>query len=491
MKRPKLLFIFLLGITSFGNRAWCQSYVSDADFDAITAQVESRFGQIYEIESTVNVDSSVHNAIVENGAIENPYGTLQGCIVFAAKGKFVSIDYDVPKGFVGIYRQGQVIWYSDTLISDEVVTGVRITGSTDLNNEGRVDIITSWYEGMRQQIEYLWIFSWDGHIGTLMNTVDEKDRSAIASKSDLFQFVDVNADGVKEIQGKWRETPDEEFRLVTYSWNGQLYGKWPSTPQPPASSYLPRNRVNITVKSFVRKLQNQLLYSYVIENKSSSVQEIDEILLYTKSLSVQNGSGRPKWRFRLLKRSLMGWTNLFLELNTIKRGEVDTSFSYESVGLPFITTYYVRGSNPSLIQPPYDEDARFRDKIENSVKGPTLGPADPPTPFNGLAFLDTLLSYTRQSAELRWLGRDRDDDCDDDERPDDGVVRNIENRLQKARRELVRGDSVKARKELLKLVRKVDRLQRRGERVMTSESYALLKYNTEYLIERLPERRRR
>ncbi len=121
----------------------------------------------------------------------------------------------------------------------------------------------------------------------------------------------------------------------------------------------------------------------------------------------------------------------------------------------------------------------------------TIGGVNLPSPFMSLFFIDTLLSYTRQSAALGWLGRDRDDDCDDDERPDDGVVRNIENRLQKARRELVRGDSVKARRELLKLVRKVDRLQRRGERVMTSEAYALLKYNTEYLIERLPERRRR
>jgi len=123
--------------------------------------------------------------------------------------------------------------------------------------------------------------------------------------------------------------------------------------------------------------------------------------------------------------------------------------------------------------------------------GFTVGPTAPPANFVHVAFLDTLLSYTRQSAQLGWLGRNRDDDCDDDERPDDGVVRNIENRLQKARRELVRGDSVKARRELVKLVRKVDRLQRRGERVMTSEAYALLKYNSEYLIERLPERRRR
>ena len=154
-----------------------------------------------------------------------------------------------------------------------------------------------------------------------------------------------------------------------------------------------------------------------------------------------------------------------------------------------VNDYYPRVdevSNPDSLA---DEIDRDREAVK--YRGLTVGPTAPPANFVTLTFLDTLLSYTRQSAQLGWLGRDRDDDCDDDERPDDGVVRNIENRLQKARRELVRGDSVKARKELVKLVRKVDRLQRRGERIMTSEAYALLKYNTEYLIERLPERRRR
>jgi hypothetical protein len=119
-------------------------------------------------------------------------------------------------------------------------------------------------------------------------------------------------------------------------------------------------------------------------------------------------------------------------------------------------------------------------------------------------YLDTLLSFTHQSADLGWLGRGRDNDCDDDERPDDGIVKNIELRLQKANRELTRGDSVQARKKLEKLVQKVERIWKRSQEeekkhgrdrwerqdnvIMTSEAYALLKYNSEYLIDRLPDK---
>jgi hypothetical protein len=146
------------------------------------------------------------------------------------------------------------------------------------------------------------------------------------------------------------------------------------------------------------------------------------------------------------------------------------------------------------------------DSIREAVNfyGWSVGPTAPPLDFNAPVWVSTLLSYTRQSAELGWLGKERDDDCDDDEQPSDGIVKNIEQRLQKAKRELLKRDSVQAREELEKLVQKVERIWKRSQEdekkhrkdkwekrdqvIMTSEAYALLKYNTEYLIDRLPEK---
>ena len=102
---------------------------------------------------------------------------------------------------------------------------------------------------------------------------------------------------------------------------------------------------------------------------------------------------------------------------------------------------------------------------------------------------------------LGWLKSKRDDDRDDDEKPEDGVAKNIEKRVEKARKELVKGDSIKARKELEKFVKKVEKFYKESDKeedknkpekvVITSEGFALLKYNAEYLIDRLSEKRKK
>lgn len=167
---------------------------------------------------------------------------------------------------------------------------------------------------------------------------------------------------------------------------------------------------------------------------------------------------------------------------------------------------------PSIDDPNRTISIAQMDSIREAVKyhGWTIGPTAPPLNFDASVWVDTLLSYTHQSVDLGWLGKTRDDDCDNDEHPQDGIEKNIERRLTSAQRELQNGDSVKARKDLQMLVNKVDRIWKRGQAiekkhehdrgdwwqhrkdwvVMTSEAYALLKYNTEYLIDRLPERER-
>jgi len=260
-----------------------------------------------------------------------------------------------------------------------------------------------------------------------------------------------------------------------------------------------RNKIRIVVRASIMRLLNDVTYSYALSSLLESQQKVWQfwVIFKVPKDSVKNVSTISGWRVATpeVERTVsIRWGSPGSA--DISPGESRGGFIVESIMPAGVVDYYAEGYAP----PPAWEGSVAEDTIPGyddltpygpGIVGKTVGPFLPPDPFASLNFLDTLLSYTRQSAALGWLGRDRDDDCDDDERPDDGVVRNIENRLQKARRELVRGDSVKARRELVKLVRKVDRLHRRGERVMTSEAYALLKYNTEYLIERLPERRRR
>ena len=156
--------------------------------------------------------------------------------------------------------------------------------------------------------------------------------------------------------------------------------------------------------------------------------------------------------------------------------------------------------------------------------------------------MDTIASYKHRSVALGWLSNDksRERECektirgrgwykkheigkirrwevngswDFDKDWNNGIIGMLDKRLDMAKRALMRGDSVKARRELQIFVMEVELVYGLGEKpdvrskkqearnkksevrgqkeVMTGEAYALLKYNAEYLIDRLPAERRR
>lgn len=117
---------------------------------------------------------------------------------------------------------------------------------------------------------------------------------------------------------------------------------------------------------------------------------------------------------------------------------------------------------------------------------------------SSISLIDSLIAMKHQAVDLGWLRSRRDDDCDEDEKPDVGIVKNLDNRLEKAKRELMKGDSVKSRNELEKFVAKVDRLRKRSETaekknrpdgvILSEEGYLLLKTNAGYIVNRFPER---
>jgi hypothetical protein len=260
-----------------------------------------------------------------------------------------------------------------------------------------------------------------------------------------------------------------------------------------------------TVSSMVTRGNGGYRYDYRVNNARTAKQSIWLILVMTEG-SVLSFHAPLGWDVDLTSgaqaRRRVEWgasdTTYF-----IKPGDTLLGSSILSNDPPAITNYFAKGwiDLPKVdIEP--DSIVGGGDVFETSKSGFTIAPSTPPIPFVPLAFLDTLLSYTRQSAALGWLappgqGRDRDEDSDEDEKPEHGLVRNIEQRLNKAKRELQRQDSVKARRELEKLVKKVERVWKRSQdeekrgrkQRMTSEAYALLKYNTEYLIDRLPKKK--
>jgi hypothetical protein len=115
-----------------------------------------------------------------------------------------------------------------------------------------------------------------------------------------------------------------------------------------------------------------------------------------------------------------------------------------------------------------------------------------------LIWIDTLLSYVHQSHELGWINNTRDDDAEEDEQAQDGIVKNLEKRLTQTRDLIVKDKMGAAKNRLEKFLHKVEKLWDRQQKeearnkknpkiIFTSEAYALLKYNGEYLLDHLTE----
>ncbi len=468
--RKYIYALAMIVICPFGQSlAQLGAGVTEGDFSTIQTLVNSIFGPgKYEIFDIVNVDSTKDPGAPDG--VEDPYGTLKQCYVFIARGKGMLLETR-PKGFIGIFKNGQIIWKSDTLINNDEVVNAEIVAIGDLNRDGKVDIVTKWQEGMRGDIAYLWIFSWDGHIGSVINDINAEHRSTIVSVLDDLHIVDLNGDGIKEIVGKWSDVPMEEYPTVTYSWNGQLYGKWPNPPQPPPGGSLPKNKADVAVKATVtRDTDGSLLFSYVVENKPTSLQKLESFLVMRRTDSISVQLNRSAWE-SLVRRKVPSilWVDLS-ETNLISQGEKESSFGIRTPALPVITSYYAQGWNGR---------GNLAEIFTNSVQGKTLGPADPPNPFVPVAFIDTIASYKHRAFALGWI-KNR------------GIVQSLDAKLENAKRQLQRNNTTAAKNILQAFLNEVEALwkkenQRRNPQgvQITSEAYALLKFNAEYLIAQL------
>jgi hypothetical protein len=269
--------------------------------------------------------------------------------------------------------------------------------------------------------------------------------------------------------------------------------------------YEPTTKINPFIWANVSKYSDTsgFYYQYKLKNDISSKQRLEDFDIEILS-SIQNIKSPDNfWKHSFYSFvPVFGWYNTKGEygladpFDGIAPDSIEDGFSFISSGLPAISNAYFKGKSNIILAFPAEPPAQiemFLDTIDvfpnYCVIRKTIGPKSVPDPFIAITFLDTLLSYTRQSVQLGWLKNGKDNDCDLDEKPDDGVVKNLENRLLKARNELNEGDTVKASpigasRELEKFIKKVERISKRSD-VMTGEAYALLKYNAEYLLERL------
>ncbi len=139
----------------------------------------------------------------------------------------------------GIYKNGQIIW--DDYPGTEADFASKLFATKDINNDGEVDILeteTDFTRNTRESsISYLWILSWNGKTGKIINDIDPiTHQSILVSTDGWYNLVDVNRNGIIEIRGEidhWQEDfpnlNSPTLPSITYTWNGSKFGYWIKT----------------------------------------------------------------------------------------------------------------------------------------------------------------------------------------------------------------------------------------------------------------------
>ncbi|HSD63148.1 MAG TPA: hypothetical protein VLB50_05090 [Ignavibacteriaceae bacterium] len=492
MKKSFLIVILFLGLLGL-NPLKAQIYlpgVTETLFEAINQEVKSDINEDLFVSSVLNVDSSLGFRLglryPEIGIIEDSNNLLTGSYIFLAS----RVDYsnsDSIGGIIGIYKNNQIIWYSDNLIKENLaLIGDYVWSVKDINGDGNVDIMTTWTsrnsyniwsDGSTSKLMYLWIISWDGTEGEVLNSIDSDGNSDIQiSSRGIFRLADIEGDGIWEIQGQAFPENSEDslqvneengFVLRTYSWNGSFYGKWPNTPQPSEDSTYPRNNIEMEVNAFVLYSNDSLVYSYYIQNFLSSSMDINELALKMDEDFSDHLNLRKCWRnkYRADSTAMVLWAYSIDCYNFINVGKSDTVLRLKLPNdyLPTISRLYVSGWNT--------DNYNFNDIFINSVNTQTIVPIHINSPFIPINFLDTLINYNQRSYELGWINNQ-------------STTEKYDSLFTRAKTLLQGGHIPWVDSTLHTVLSDVDE-DSSGN--ITSEAYALLKYNTEYLLEHLPE----
>lgn len=197
--------------------------------------------------------------------------------------------------------------------------------------------------------------------------------------------------------------------------------------------------------------------------------------------------GPPDWTLGLgfhSKNDVRGYASWggIEDSSLILPGQSLEGFQLTSYGLPGIRTVEV---HPDIdwqnVPDEFSDSAKarqLRDSLIFSTK--TVGPTAPPADFVPKEFLNYLISLLHDSRDLGWVKEDK-------------AQEKLLKQLLKAKRDLEKDKTANAVKELKKFVEEVEDSScrefhcRDRRKALTSEAYALLYFNGQYLIEQLPE----
>ena len=248
----------------------------------------------------------------------------------------------------------------------------------------------------------------------------------------------------------------------------------------------PSTKIEPLVGAVAVKINNiNYKYEYTVTNSSSSIQRMQEFDLEIHSSITDISSPDEFWKSSSYTFvPVFGWYNSKGEaglshlFNGIAPDSSESGFSFVSSGLPTISNAYFSGKVTIYLtfpdEPPGEIDELLKPLIKfpnNSVIKKTIGPKDPPIPFEASSFLDTLINYCTQSFALNWIS-------------DSLISAKYTTYFQNAKSHVQQNNNTAAIAVLDSVLTDVEA---DSGVTLSSEAYALIKYNTEYLKEQLSQ----
>lgn len=186
------------------------------------------------------------------------------------------------------------------------------------------------------------------------------------------------------------------------------------------------------------------------------------------------------WSAGISKRGTISW-GVDARKYQILPGNSLGGFIITSRGLPSIRDVSVR-PDWILILNDYatEEDVEKAIKTEEEItfRGKTIGPTAPPADYKPIEFLNSIISMKHEAYKLGWIDNA-------------GIEQSLDAKLDNAKKKIEQGN-VQAAKNILEAF--INEVEAQGcesyekcpkGKHLTSEAYALMKYNVQYLINKL------
>jgi hypothetical protein len=229
------------------------------------------------------------------------------------------------------------------------------------------------------------------------------------------------------------------------------------------------NNFELNVKNYVSKDNENLVYHYSVKNHLESAQSIAFFDVSTESM-ISSISSPENW-FGLgnsKKSNRVSWGPLDVEYQ-IDPGDSLGNYNYNSYDLPsiklFLSAAYVEQIDLNREPDSTSESSIF----ETSKLGYTVAPDSNIRNLNHNDYLDSLISFSQQSIIQNWIT---------DELTTDKYINYFQNT-----KGFIQQNNISEALNILNTV--LQDVQQDSGVALTSEAYALLFFNTEYLVEQL------